>query len=303
MTSSPSPPSTASPPPLSTGSSCGPGAVAIAQANPSSRRPAAELASDGATVRIELNGPVCTIVLDRPQVRNAIDAPMAEALRQAFEAFERDNSLRVAVLWGAHGCFCAGADLHSVADPARRHELRPDGSGSGPMGPTRMALTKPLIAALSGHAVAGGLELALLADLRVAEDDAVLGVFCRRWGVPLIDGGTVRLPRIIGMGRALDMILTGRAVGAEEALAMGLVNRVVPRGQALAAARQLAAQIAAFPQQCMLADRASAYAQWSLPLHEALREEGRLGVPVVAAEGEAGAARFSKGEGRHGEFP
>ncbi|RYF81305.1 MAG: crotonase/enoyl-CoA hydratase family protein [Comamonadaceae bacterium] len=253
-------------------------------------------------VRTEINGPVCTVILSRPAVRNAVDGPTAAALRRAFEDFERDDSLRVAVLWGEHGSFCAGADLHAVADPARRNELDPEGGGSGPMGPTRMALSKPLIAAIAGHAVAGGLELALLADLRVAEEDAVLGVFCRRWGVPLIDGGTVRLPRIVGMGRALDLILTGRAVAADEALAMGLVNRVVPRGQSLAAAQQLAAEIAAFPQQCMLADRASAYAQWALPLHDALRHEGRHGVPLVAAEGAAGAQRFSHGAGRHGTF-
>lgn len=170
------------------------------------------------------------------------------------------------------------------------------------MGPTRMALAKPLIAAISGHAVAGGLELALLADLRVAEEDAVLGVFCRRWGVPLIDGGTVRLPRIVGMGRALDLILTGRPVSAPEAQAMGLVNRVVPLGQARHAAEALAREIASFPQQCMLADRQSAHAQWSLPLADALRQEGRLGVPIVAAEGAAGAERFVRGEGRHGTF-
>lgn len=253
-------------------------------------------------VRTETNGPVATIVLSRPHCRNAVDGPTAALLRQAFERFEADDSLRVAVLWGEHGSFCAGADLGAVGDPARRNELDPEGGGSGPMGPTRMALSKPLVAAIAGHAVAGGLELALLADLRVAEEDAVLGVFCRRWGVPLIDGGTVRLPRLVGMGRALDLILTGRPVPADEALAMGLVNRVVPRGRARAEAEALARQIAAFPQQCMLADRASAYAQWDLPLAEALRREGRDGVPIVAAEGAAGAARFVAGAGRHGRF-
>jgi enoyl-CoA hydratase len=206
------------------------------------------------------------------------------------------------VLTGAGGNFCAGADLSAVGDPARRNELDTEGGGSGPMGPTRMALSKPLIAAVNGYAVAGGLELALLADLRVADDDAVFGVFCRRWGVPLIDGGTVRLPRIVGMGRALDMILSGRPVGAPEALAMGLVNRVTPPGGALAAAQELAHQLAAFPQQCMLADRRSAYVQWDMPLAEALRREGAQGVPMVFAEGEAGAARFAGGAGRHGEF-
>jgi len=257
--------------------------------------------SSESSVRTEIDGPVCTIILSRPRQRNAVDGPTAAALQQAFANFEADPALRVAVLWGEHGVFCAGADLTAVSDPARRNELDPDGGGTGPMGPTRMALSKPLIAAISGHAVAGGLELALLADLRVAEEDAVLGVFCRRWGVPLIDGGTVRLPRIVGMGRALDLILTGRPVAAGEALAMGLVNRVVPTGAARGAAEQLARELAAFPQQCMLADRASAYAQWDLPLAEALRQEGRSGVPIVAAEGAAGAARFVQGAGRHGK--
>ena len=247
-------------------------------------------------------GPLCRITLNRPDRRNAVHRPMATALRQAFERFEADAALRVAVLHGAGGHFCAGADLAAVADPALRNELDPQGGAHAPMGPTRMALSKPLIAAIDGYAVAGGLELALLADLRVADADATLGVFCRRWGVPLIDGGTVRLPRIVGMGRALDLILTGRPVGADEALAMGLVNRVVPCGGALQAALRLAHELAAFPQQCLLADRASAYAQWDLPLAEALRHEGVQGVPMVAAEGAAGAARFAGGAGRHGQF-
>ncbi len=245
---------------------------------------------------------VCTITLNRPAKRNAVNGPMAAELRAAFERFEADDALRVAILTGAGGNFCAGADLGAIADPALRNELDPDGGGSGPMGPTRMALSKPLIAAINGHAVAGGLELALLADLRVADEDAVFGVFCRRWGVPLIDGGTVRLPRIVGMGRALDLILTGRPVAAVEARAMGLVNRITPSGGALRAAQELARQIAAFPQQCMLADRRSAYGQWDLPLAEALRREGKDGVPIVFAEGEAGAARFTQGAGRHGQF-
>jgi enoyl-CoA hydratase len=245
---------------------------------------------------------VCTLTLNRPDKRNAVNGIVAAELRQAFERFEADDALRVAILTGAGGHFCAGADLGAVGNPGERNELDPEGGGSGPMGPTRMALSKPLIAAVNGYAVAGGLELALLADLRVADDDAVFGVFCRRWGVPLIDGGTVRLPRIVGMGRALDMILTGRPVSATEALAMGLVNRVTPPGGALAAARELALQIAAFPQQCMLADRRSAYGQWDLPLAEALRREGAQGVPIVFAEGEAGAARFAGGSGRHGTF-
>jgi len=247
-------------------------------------------------------GPVCRITLNRPDRRNAVHRPMATALRLAFERFEADAALRVAVLHGVGGHFCAGADLAAVADPALRNELDPQGGAHAPMGPTRMALSKPLIAAIEGYAVAGGLELALLADLRVADADATLGVFCRRWGVPLIDGGTVRLPRIVGMGRALDLILTGRPVGADEALAMGLVNRVVPCGGALQAALRLAHELAAFPQQCLLADRASAYAQWDLPLAEALRHEGVQGVPMVAAEGAAGAARFAGGAGRHGQF-
>jgi len=250
----------------------------------------------------EVDGPVCTLTLNRPDKRNAVDGAVAAQLRAAFERFEADDALRVAVLTGAGGHFCAGADLGAVGDPARRNELDPDGGGTGPMGPTRMALSKPLIAAVNGYAVAGGLELALLADLRVADDDAVFGVFCRRWGVPLIDGGTVRLPRLVGMGRALDLILTGRPVSAAEALAMGLVNRTTAPGGALAAAQELARQIAAFPQQCMLADRRSAFEQWDLPLAEALRREGAQGVPIVAAEGEAGAARFAGGAGRHGEF-
>ena len=253
-------------------------------------------------IRTEIEGPVTTIVMSRPRQRNAVDRETAAQLREAFERFEADATQRVAVLWGEHGVFCAGADLGALGDPARRNEVDPEGGGGGPMGPSRMALSKPLVAAISGHAVAGGLELALLADLRVADAGAVLGVFCRRWGVPLIDGGTVRLPRIVGMARALDLILTGRPVTADEALAMGLVNRVVPDGGARAAAEQLARDIAAFPQQCMLVDRASAYAQWDLPLAEALRNEGRAGAAMVEAEGVSGAARFVQGEGRHGSF-
>jgi len=253
-------------------------------------------------VSVTTEGSVCTITLNRPEKRNAVHAPMAAELRTAFFQFEENPSLSVAVLTGAGGNFCAGADLDAIGDPTLRNELEPDGRGAGPMGPTRLALSKPLIAAVNGYAVAGGLELALLADLRVADEDAVFGVFCRRWGVPLIDGGTVRLPRIVGMGRALDMILTGRAVAAPEALTMGLVNRVVPTGEALSAAQQLSHQIAAFPQQCMLTDRASTYGQWDIPLDQALRREGALGAPIVFAEGESGAARFADGSGRHGNF-
>ena len=253
-------------------------------------------------VRYDVDEAVCTITLDSPERRNAVDGPMARELRDAFHSFEEDEDLSVAVLHGAGGTFCAGADLTSVTDPERRHELDPAGLGDGPMGPSRMALSKPVIAAVAGHAVAGGLELALLADMRVAEEDAVFGVFCRRWGVPLIDGGTVRLPRVVGQGRALDMILTGRPVDAREALQMGLANRVVPVGESLTAAHDLAEQIAAFPQLCMRTDRESAYRQWDLPLDAALRSEGAAGVPVVMAEGADGAQRFVDGAGRHGRF-
>lgn len=257
--------------------------------------------SDEAVI-LEVAGPVCTITLNRPHKRNAVDRPTADALRAAFEQFERDAKLRVAVLYGAGGNFCAGADLTAMNDPALRNEVDAEGAGPGPMGPSRMQLSKPVIAAVEGYAVAGGLELALLCDLRVAAESAVFGVFCRRWGVPLIDGGTVRLPRIVGQGRALDMILSGRPVAAAEALQMGLANRVVADGSARAAAEALAAEIAAFPQQCMLADRASALAQWDLDLAAGLRNEGRQGYPVVFAEAIAGAERFAGGAGRHGEF-
>ncbi len=255
-----------------------------------------------AAVRSERQGPVLTITLDRPDRRNAVDGPTALALRAAFEAFDADDGARVAVLTGAGGHFCAGADLQALGDADRRNPIEPTGSAPGPMGPTRMDFAKPVIAAVEGYAVAGGLELALMCDLRVAARSATFGVFCRRWGVPLIDGGTVRLPRIVGMGRALDMILSGRPVGADEALLMGLATQVVDDGQALAAAQALARQIAAFPQRCMRADRASAYAQWDLPLAEALRREGAGGFPVVQAEAVAGAARFAAGAGRHGRF-
>jgi enoyl-CoA hydratase len=251
-------------------------------------------------VTLTTSGPVATVTLHRPESRNAVDGPTARELREAFEAFERDADLSVMVLTGGGGQFCAGADLKALADPQRRNDVEPTGRAPGPMGPTRMAFTKPVIAAIEGFAVAGGLELALMCDLRVAARGAVFGVFCRRWGVPLIDGGTVRLPRIVGMGRALDMILTGRAVHADEALAMGLVTELVEDGDALARAQALARAIAAFPQACMRADRASAYAQWDLPTSEALRLEGAGGFGVVAAEGLAGAARFSAGAGRQG---
>ena len=251
-------------------------------------------------VSTQAEGPVLTITLHRPHKRNAVDGPTALALRRAFEAFEADESLHVAVLHGAGGHFCAGADLAALSDPTLGLTLDPRGQGPGPMGPTRIDFNKPVIAAIEGYAVAGGLELALMCDLRVAARSAVFGVFCRRWGVPLIDGGTIRLPRVVGMGRALDMILTGRAVAADEALSMGLANRVVDDGDALAAAQALALQIAGFPQQCMRADRASAFAQWSLPLAQALEQEGARGHDAALAEGLDGAARFAAGAGRHG---
>ncbi len=254
------------------------------------------------SVQFQVDGAVATITLHRPECRNAVDGPTAAALLAAFERFEADGALSVAVLTGGGGHFCAGADLAALGDPGRRNAIEPSGRGAGPMGPTRLALSKPVIAAVEGYAVAGGLELALLCDLRVAARSATFGVFCRRWGVPLIDGGTIRLPRLIGMGHAMDMILTGRPVGADEALAMGLANRVVDDGQALAAALVLAQQLAAFPQACLRADRASAFAQWDLPLVEALRREGAGGFAVVQAEGVAGAARFAAGAGRHGQF-
>ena len=252
------------------------------------------------SVIIEASGAVAKVTLNRPACRNAVDGPTARLLREAFASFEADDALRVLVLTGAGGQFCAGADLKAMADPALRNVVEPTGRADGPMGPTRMNFTKPVIAAIEGHAVAGGLELALMCDLRVAARSAVFGVFCRRWGVPLIDGGTVRLPRIVGAGRALDMILTGRAVDAAEALSFGLVNRVVDDGATLTAALELAGTIAAFPQDCLRADRASAIGQWDLSLTEALRVEGMRGLDVIA-EGLAGAERFAAGAGRHGK--
>ncbi|SLN71283.1 crotonase/enoyl-CoA hydratase family protein [Oceanibacterium hippocampi] len=252
------------------------------------------------SVTVEKSGPVTTVILNRPEVRNAVDRPTAQALADAFRAFDADPEASVAVFWGAGEGFCAGADLKALGDPARGTHLDP--RGDGPMGPSRLLLGKPVIAAISGHAVAGGLELALWCDMRVAEEDAVLGVYCRRWGVPLIDGGTVRLPRLIGSGHAMDLILTGRPVKADEALAMGLVNRVVGKGEARAAAEALAVELARFPQACMRADRMSAYRQWDLPLAEALINEGRCGEAVIADEALPGAARFAAGHGRHGSF-
>jgi enoyl-CoA hydratase len=252
------------------------------------------------SVRVEKSGAVTTVILHRPAVRNAVDRPTADALRTAFKAFDADAGQKVAVLWGDGGCFCAGADLKAVAAGERRNDVSVD--GEGPMGPTRLLLSKPVIAAIAGPAVAGGLELALWCDLRVAEEGAVFGVYCRRWGVPLIDGGTVRLPRIVGQGRALDLILTGRPVDAREALAMGLANRVVPEGQSRPEAEKLAHELTRFPQACLRADRASAYAQWDHDLPAALHTEAVGGLPIIAAEAVAGAARFAAGQGRGGSF-
>jgi enoyl-CoA hydratase len=250
------------------------------------------------TVRVERAGPVTTVIMDRPGARNAVDGPTAAALADAFREFETDEACRVAVLCGSGGTFCAGADLKAVGGPAG-NRLEPD--GDGPMGPTRLRLTKPVIAAISGHAVAGGLELALWCDLRVAEEGSVLGVFCRRWGVPLIDGGTVRLPRLVGLGRALDLILTGRPVPATEALQMGLVNRVVPHGQARPAAEELARDLAALPQECLRSDRMSALESISLTDEEAMANEFRLGLTTLEGPGTAaGIARFRGGAGRGG---
>jgi enoyl-CoA hydratase len=244
-------------------------------------------------IRIERDGAVLTVLLDRPEVRNAVDRATAEALAQAFRDFDADDSLRVGVLAGVGETFCAGADLKAFADGAP-NRLEPE--GDGPMGPTRMLLSKPVIAAINGYAVAGGLELALWCDLRVMDDDAVVGVFCRRWGIPLIDGGTVRLPRLIGLSRALDLILTGRPVNAQEALAMGLANRVVPKGTA----RQAAHELAQLPQVCLHSDRLSAYEQADLPFEAALANEFQHGLRALQADAAEGAQRFAGGAGRHG---
>ena len=259
-----------------------------------------------ASVRIERDGPTATVILDRPEVRNAVDPPAASALADAFAELDRDETVHAIVLWGAGGTFCAGADLRAVAagwDPSKLEP--PSGLADdrfGPMGPTRMELCKPVIAAVAGHAVAGGLELALWCDLRIIEEDAVFGVFCRRWGVPLIDGGTVRLPRLIGGSRALDLILTGRPVHAEEALAIGLANRVVPTGQARAAAEALARELAALPQRCLRSDLGSARRQWGRTREDALAGEFAAGLEVLASgESATGAGRFIGGAGRGGK--
>jgi enoyl-CoA hydratase len=252
------------------------------------------------TVRFDTEGPVAIVTIDRPERRNAVNRPTAAALAEAFRRFDADDELSVAVLTGAAGCFCAGADLKAFESGETN---RVGVEGDGPMGPSRMLLSKPVIAAVEGFAVAGGLELAVWCDLRVAATDAVFGVYCRRWGVPLVDGGTIRLTRMLGQSHALDLILTGRGVSGEEALRMGLVNRLVEPGQALPAAVELAQQLAAFPQRCLRSDRLSCYDQWPLPVEEALVLETRYGLETIeSGETAAGAARFAAGAGRHGRF-
>ncbi|MGH2731321.1 MAG: crotonase/enoyl-CoA hydratase family protein [Actinomycetota bacterium] len=253
-------------------------------------------------VKVDREGPVMMVTIDRPEVRNAVDGPTAAELADAFKTFAADDDLLVGILTGADGCFCAGADLKAMTnEPERANRIDPD--GDGPMGPTRLILDKPVVAAVEGYAVAGGLELALWCDLRVAARDAIFGVFDRRWGVPLIDGGNVRLPRLIGQSRALDLILTGRAVGAPEAFEMGLVNRLCDSGAALDSAVELADKIARYPQMCMRADRRSVFDQWGKNLPDAMSDEFRTGVEAVASgEAQAGAARFAAGRGRHGDF-
>jgi enoyl-CoA hydratase len=258
-------------------------------------------------IEVHTQNRVTTVLINRPKARNAVDGPTARALYEAFVAFDADAQADVAVLAGAGGTFCAGADLKALAEGfgahSRANPLNPDMQAIAPMGPTRLTLGKPVIAAIDGYAVAGGLELALWCDLRVMDEGAQLGVFCRRWGVPLIDGGTVRLPRLIGHSRAMDLILTGRAVGAQEALQIGLANRTAPAGQALAAAQALAREIAAFAQTCMRSDRASTLAQWGLEERAAMAQEFAKGMATIqSGDTVAGAVRFAQGAGRHGAF-
>ncbi len=252
------------------------------------------------TIRFDIDSRCAIITIDRPQARNAVDGPTARLLADAFRRFDASDDLDVAILTGAANTFCAGADLKAVSSgDGNRVGL----DGDGPMGPTRMLLSKPVLAAVEGHAVAGGLELALWCDLRIAATDAVFGVYCRRWGVPLIDGGTIRLPRLIGHSHALDLILTGRGVSGDEAKAMGLVNRLTAPGAALAGALELAHELSRFPQRCLRSDRLSSYRQWSQDVDAALREETWLGREVIrSGETQAGAARFASGAGRHGDF-
>jgi enoyl-CoA hydratase len=252
-------------------------------------------------VHIEFDGPVMVVIMDRPEARNAVDGPTAIALATAFREFDADDSLAVAILSGANGTFCAGADLKAIGS-GNGNRIEADVSLDGPMGPTRMMLSKPVIAAVEGYCVAGGLELAIWCDLRVAATDSVFGVFCRRWGVPLVDGGTVRLPRLIGHSHALDMILTGRGVSGEEAMRIGLANRLVEPGETLAAAKELAHQLALLPQRCMRSDRMSSYDQWSLGITDALARETEVGlVTVRSGETREGAGRFAAGAGRNGQ--
>ncbi len=267
--------------------------------------------SEISAVRSERDGAVTTVILSRSEVRNAVNSATAESLAQAFLDFEHDDSSSVAVFFGDNGTFCAGADLKALASGTGPNRVREPGTGAdfdplaadGPMGASRLVLSKPVIGAVAGYAVAGGLELALWCDMRVVEEDAIFGVFCRRWGVPLIDGGTIRLPRLVGHARAMDLILTGRPVAADEALAIGLANRVVPKGTARQAAEQLAREIARFPQICLRADRMSAYQQWDLPFDEALANEYRHGRRALeAGEAVSGARRFASGKGRGGSF-
>ena len=253
------------------------------------------------TVHYEVEGPIAVVTIDRPEVRNAIDGSTAKQLAESFQNFESDNTLSVAVLTGADGTFCSGADLKAVSSD--QNNLRVDLEGDGPLGCTRMSLSKPVIAAVEGHAVAGGLELALWADLRVAANDAVFGVYCRRWGVPLVDGGTIRLPRLIGQSHANDMILTGRGVSGQEAFNMGLANRLCGPGMALSEAQNLAQQLAEFPQLCLRSDRRSSYEQWGMSFEDALQNETLLGRETIeSGETREGATRFAQGAGRHGDF-
>jgi enoyl-CoA hydratase len=260
-------------------------------------------------VLVEKNGPVTTVILNRPEVRNCVDTPTGRKLVDAFLAFERDPEAIVAVFWGTGGAFCAGGDLKALSESGGKDWMddfayRENGNGElpqGPLGPSRLQLSKPVIAAVAGPAVAGGMELALWCDIRVMEESAYFGVYCRRWGVPLIDGGTVRLPRIVGQGRALDIILTGRQVMAEEALRIGMCERVVPAGTSREAAEALAHEIARFPRECMLADRNSVHRAWGKPTREAMREEYWYGQSCLKNEGVAGATRFRRGTGRHGD--
>ncbi len=252
-------------------------------------------------ITIQKEGPITIILINRPQVKNAVDGTTAQELADAFRAFDADKERSVAILGGIGGTFCAGADLKAIATKGTQNRTEP--TGDGPMGPSRMVLSKPVIAAISGYAVAGGMELALWCDLRVMESSAVMGIFCRRWGVPLVDGGTIRLPRLIGMSRAMDLILTGRPVKADEAFQIGLANRIVEDGRSLDAAKKLALQIAAFPQLCMRNDRLSAYEQWNLPLEDALSNEFEKGMETInSQETVIGAKRFASGKGRHGNF-